>query len=75
MPELPEVETVKECLKHELLGCSITKIDFHRRNLRWDLPKKYLRETLVGNKIIKVLEERSIFYFKQKWDTLFFILE
>jgi len=41
MPELPEVETVRRGLEPVMDGARFTKVDVHRRDLRWPLPKDF----------------------------------
>jgi len=41
MPELPEVETVRRGLEPVMDGARFTKVDIHRRDLRWPLPKDF----------------------------------
>jgi formamidopyrimidine-DNA glycosylase len=43
MPELPEVETVRRGLEPAMEGASFTKVDVHRGDLRWPLPKDFAR--------------------------------
>jgi formamidopyrimidine-DNA glycosylase len=54
MPELPEVETIVRAIREELLGAAIEKIDFYRKDLREVIPKKELKNILLGQKITKV---------------------
>ena len=41
MPELPEVETVRRGLAPAMEGARFTKIEVHRGDLRWPLPKDF----------------------------------
>ena len=41
MPELPEVETVRRGLEPVMQGARCAKVDVHRRDLRWPLPKNF----------------------------------
>jgi formamidopyrimidine-DNA glycosylase len=41
MPELPEVETVRRGLEPAMQGKRIVKVDVHRGDLRWPLPKDF----------------------------------
>jgi formamidopyrimidine-DNA glycosylase len=41
MPELPEVETVRRGLEPAMEGKSFVKVDVHRPDLRWPLPKNF----------------------------------
>ncbi len=43
MPELPEVETVRRGLAPAMEGARFTKVDVHRGDLRWPLPKDFAR--------------------------------
>jgi formamidopyrimidine-DNA glycosylase len=41
MPELPEVETVRHGLEPVMDGARFTKVEVHRGDLRWPLPKDF----------------------------------
>ena len=41
MPELPEVETVRRGLEPVMDGARFTKVEVHRGDLRWPLPKDF----------------------------------
>ncbi len=41
MPELPEVETVRRGLAPAMEGARFVKVEVHRRDLRWPLPKDF----------------------------------
>jgi formamidopyrimidine-DNA glycosylase len=41
MPELPEVETVRRGLEPAMEGARFVKVEAHRRDLRWPLPKGF----------------------------------
>src|SRR5665213_236412 len=41
MPELPEVETVRRGLQPAMERARFTKVEVHRRDLRWPLPKDF----------------------------------
>jgi formamidopyrimidine-DNA glycosylase len=41
MPELPEVETVRRGLAPAMEGARFTKVEVHRGDLRWPLPKDF----------------------------------
>jgi formamidopyrimidine-DNA glycosylase len=43
MPELPEVETVRRGLEPAMDGARFDKVDVHRGDLRWPLPKDFAR--------------------------------
>jgi formamidopyrimidine-DNA glycosylase len=42
MPELPEVETVRRGLQPVMEGARFTKVEAHRGDLRWPLPKDFV---------------------------------
>ncbi|HKX09820.1 MAG TPA: bifunctional DNA-formamidopyrimidine glycosylase/DNA-(apurinic or apyrimidinic site) lyase [Stellaceae bacterium] len=50
MPELPEVETVVRGLSARMAGRRVTRLDLHRGDLRWPIPKDLKRKT-VGRRI------------------------
>jgi formamidopyrimidine-DNA glycosylase len=50
MPELPEVETVRRGLEPAMEGARFTKVEVHRGDLRWPLPKDF-SERLEGNTV------------------------
>src|SRR5208282_6603 len=41
MPELPEVETVRRGLEPAMDGARFVKVEVHRGDLRWPLPKDF----------------------------------
>ena len=43
MPELPEVETVRRGLEPVMDGARFTKVEVHRGDLRWPLPKDFAK--------------------------------
>ena len=43
MPELPEVETVRRGLEPAMDGARFTKVEVHRGDLRWPLPKDFAK--------------------------------
>ena len=43
MPELPEVETVRRGLQPVMEGARFNKVEAHRGDLRWPLPKDFVR--------------------------------
>ena len=51
MPELPEVEIVKQSLAKKIKQKKIKKVIIKNRNLRFKIPPKF--EILLQNKIIK----------------------
>ena len=51
MPELPEVEIVKQCLAKKIRLKKIKKVIIKNRNLRFKIPPKF--EGLLQNKIVK----------------------
>jgi formamidopyrimidine-DNA glycosylase len=50
MPELPEVETVRRGLEPAMQGARFAKVEVHRGDLRWPLPKDF-RERLQGKTV------------------------
>ncbi|MEQ1705702.1 MAG: bifunctional DNA-formamidopyrimidine glycosylase/DNA-(apurinic or apyrimidinic site) lyase [Rickettsiales bacterium] len=64
MPELPEVETVKNGLESALIGAVISGVTLRRSNLRTPFPKNF-EKTLTGRKItaIKRRAKYLLFYF------------
>ena len=65
MPELPEVEIVKQSLNKSIRGKIIEDILIKNRNLRYRIPKNF-KKNLVKKKIIKV--ERASKYLILKFD-------
>src|ERR1700681_1204956 len=43
MPELPEVETVRRGLEPAMEGARFAKVEVHRGDLRWPLPKDFAK--------------------------------
>ena len=50
MPELPEVETVRRGLEPAMDGARFAKVEVHRGDLRWPLPKDF-KERLQGKTV------------------------
>jgi formamidopyrimidine-DNA glycosylase len=50
MPELPEVETVRRGLEPAMDGARFARVDVHRGDLRWPLPKDF-KERLQGKTV------------------------
>ena len=50
MPELPEVETVRRGLEPAMEGARFNKVEVHRGDLRWPLPKNF-RQRLEGKTV------------------------
>ena len=57
MPELPEVEVVKESLSRTITGKKIKKVSIKNRNLRYKIKKGF--ETRLQSKLIKKIERFS----------------
>jgi formamidopyrimidine-DNA glycosylase len=57
MPELPEVETVRRGLEPAMEGKSFVKVDVHRGDLRWPLPKDFAAR--LQGKIVTGLGRRA----------------
>ena len=53
MPELPEVETVKEGLRRSWVGKVITKVELRRPNLRFAFPEDF-QLAIEGNEVVDV---------------------
>src|SRR6266851_7759749 len=53
MPELPEVETVRRGLAPVMQGARFTKVEAHRGDLRWPLPKDFAQR-LEGQSVEKL---------------------
>jgi formamidopyrimidine-DNA glycosylase len=53
MPELPEVETVVRGLASRMTGRRIARLDLHRADLRWPIPRG-LRRKVEGREIAEV---------------------
>src|SRR5213082_1244205 len=53
MPELPEVETVRRGLAPVMQGARFTKVEAHRGDLRWPLPKDFAQR-LEGQSVDKL---------------------
>ena len=53
MPELPEVETVCQGIRSEIIGCKYRKVQLNRADLRWKMPLD-MGERLYGSVIDKV---------------------
>src|ERR1700730_2810985 len=51
MPELPEVETVRRGLEPAMEGQRFVKVEVHRGDLRWPLPKDFAQR-LKGKTVI-----------------------
>ena len=58
MPELPEVETVRRGLKPAMEGARFTKVEVHRGDLRWPLPRDFARH-LEGKTIEQIAKEQN----------------
>ena len=72
MPELPEVEVVKQSLDRKIKFQRISKVVVRNRNLRFKIPKKF--EFFLKNKKINKIERKSkylIFYIN---NNTFFII-
>src|SRR5438874_6485531 len=53
MPELPEVETVRRGLQPVMQGARFTKVEAHRGDLRWPLPKDFAQR-LEGHTVERI---------------------
>jgi len=57
MPELPEVETVVRGLGGRMTGRRVARLDLHRGDLRWPIPRGLRRK--VEGRLIKVVRRRA----------------
>src|SRR5438093_11159228 len=57
MPELPEVETVRRGLAPVMQGARFTKVEAHRGDLRWPLPKDFVQR--LEGKRVEQLDRRA----------------
>src|ERR1700758_1581487 len=57
MPELPEVETVVRGLASRMTGRRISRLDLHRGDLRWPIPRGLKRK--VEGRWIKAVRRRA----------------
>jgi formamidopyrimidine-DNA glycosylase len=58
LPELPEVETVKNGLAHVALDREVASVRFYRADLREIIPQHLIKRILIGQKILS-FERRS----------------
>lgn len=66
MPELPEVETLKNGIKPALEGSTVTYLKFYRDNLRFEIPKIFLKKILLGEKVTDVSRRSKYILIKTK---------
>ena len=57
MPELPEVETVVRGLAGRMTGRRVVRLDLHREDLRWPIPRGLRRK--VEGRLIKAVRRRA----------------
>jgi len=57
MPELPEVETVVRGLASRMTGRRVARLDLHREDLRWPIPRGLRRK--VEGRLIKAVRRRA----------------
>ena len=72
MPELPEVEIVKQSLSKKIERKKIKKIIITNRNLRFKIPIKF--EELLKNKIIKKVTRFSKYLILNFYDESFCLI-
>ena len=74
MPELPEVEIVKQSLNKSITGKIIRDILIKNRNLRFKIPKNF-EKNIIKKKIIKVdrFSKHLILKFEDKSNSLYFL--
>lgn len=63
MPELPEVETVKNGLAPFMQGQTVEQLELKRQNLRFDFPSD-MTEILEGAKIVNILRKAKYLLFQ-----------
>ena len=57
MPELPEVEIVRQSLNRQVKNCKIINIQVNNRNLRLKVPKNF--EQIFKNSVIEKIQRKS----------------
>ena len=57
MPELPEVEVLKQSLQKKIRLCKIIKVKIYNRNLRYKVPHSIIKS--LQNRIVKRVSRRS----------------
>ena len=72
MPELPEVEIVKQSLNRKIVKKKIKKVIIKNRNLRFRIPAKF--EKLLKDKIIKKITRFSKYIILNFWDDSFCLI-
>ena len=72
MPELPEVEVVKQSLDKKIKFQKITKVLVRNRNLRFTVPKNI--KLFLKNKIIKKISRKSKYLIFHLHDSSFLII-
>ncbi len=72
MPELPEVETIKNDLAQAILNKKIVSVKVNKKNiLRKSV--RYFKNKLIGNKFIKINRRGKLMYFSLRKDDLFLL--
>lgn len=54
VPELPEVECLKNELESLIVGKTFSNFVFNRKNLRWPIPQKVITETFLNTEISSI---------------------
>ena len=63
MPELPEVETVKEILKKQIIGDTITDITINYSKIIKETNPATFRQNLIGQTFRDIFTKRKVFGF------------
>ena len=61
MPELPEVETVKQAIEEAVLGHNIVDVQVSGKKMRWPIPENISDQ--INNAEIQSLERRGKYIF------------
>ena len=57
MPELPEVETIRQSIAPHLTGQTVTRVVVRERRLRWPVPPEL--ETALSGQVVRAVERRA----------------
>ena len=63
MPELPEVETVKETLKTKIIGEKIVAVDVFYESMIDEISRNYFKELLIGESVTDILRYGKYLFF------------
>ena len=73
MPELPEVETVRQILRSEIIGKTIQKIEIHKSEDETKRRVSLIKE-MNEEEFINLLKDKTVYEIERKGKWLFFIL-